>query len=886
MSGEGVVINSNDSDGGESNNNRNNNNSNSNSNSHGRGNDVLPPLQSDSNVSYSSNSFRGDDDDDGSISIAASDDGANDDENLEEVDEDDQVQDQDQDHDHSDNEHEDDNGDDSHDSDDGGDEHYSMEEERDSLLILDNVTDSRRNAIQGSLSQEGVEVQLDVEPRLDDDLSYCTKPSNTFDESESNFGVLPSRSRSRSRSRSMSSEKGFTKHGNTFDDSDFSTTTSPPKSPVKRITKMMVQEEEEIDEEKDHGVMSDSLGKNENVSESGDEDKGENGSIQPTHNDNINSVSPLYKVNLSPSKINTKQIPQASQLVGLFDQPPESELRATMKTVNFQRQTTERTVNTRSGLVENNRRRDIFSTPGSPSAWEKPRETDPLLQYQNLADSYTNRTNGYNKDFNGNVYGNVYGGDQHEMKKENKVQKTGSSNMSFTIPTTKSLINGVLSSIIFGLFHIVFCLAQASAVTRPFSKRSSIGQMVRVASMSTIISTPIYLVSMIKSFPDLYPAIDSFPVPFYAQIALIIDDMLHQEGLGNDDMLFLTTFCVVTGIGLILTGVLLALATKFKLANLGFFIPYPVMGGFFSTIGLLIWTLAFSVDTGKHVGEVFVSHIRDYDELRNCSLHHVGSIIVAIIMLKASAINNSLVPIITMMTIPGAYLILFFTKTTLEDARAMGWFWYDHDFRTTGEKSGNWEPPLPFGVIEGIFEGKVDWIAVRKALPISIAMALIYFIRCSLHVPALKKTRENIQKYRDEQEKKQSNSNVSIAGRLSRRFSFLIGDNDDDDDDDDNDSFEIESTRPGEKASPMSMSDVYSVYGKILALVGLAGGSACLPALGRKYLQKKLSFFSKLLMIIYTFTSFVIFLHAFFSQCNNHKVSTFKRSLHVFFLNC
>jgi len=36
-------------------------------------------------------------------------------------------------------------------------------------------------------------------------------------------------------------------------------------------------------------------------------------------------------------------------------------------------------------------------------------------------------------------------------------------------------------------------------------------------------------------------------------------------------------------------------AARVKLANLGLFLPYSVLSGFFSTVGVLMWTLGFSV---------------------------------------------------------------------------------------------------------------------------------------------------------------------------------------------------------------------------------------------------------------------------------------------------
>ena len=399
-----------------------------------------------------------------------------------------------------------------------------------------------------------------------------------------------------------------------------------------------------------------------------------------------------------------------------------------------------------------------------------------------------------------------------------------------SLPNKESMINTIAASIIFGLFHIVFCLAQASAITRPYSHRPVMGSMVRIASMGTILTTPFYLRLLLKSFPDVYPSIDSFTAPFYVQQVIIIDQVLTDDGMDQDDNLFLTTFCVVSGIGLLLTGLLLVGATKFKLANLGAFLPYPVMAGFFSTVGVLLWTLAFVVDTGKHVGEVFIHSFHDIDQMKQSILHHVGSIIVAILIKRIGTIQTSFIPIVTILIIPTSYIILFLTGISLEEARQMGWFWYSRDFHTPVGKIQDWSPPLPFGVLLNICYGNVHWGAVMKALPITLAMSLIYFIRCSLHAPALKKNAENIQKWRDDQDKNSSNADFDL---VNRRSSFRMARQSSEFEDEFFMSvYATENERATETLHPMKMPEIYSIYGRMLILSGIAGGSAILPSLG------------------------------------------------------
>ena len=99
-----------------------------------------------------------------------------------------------------------------------------------------------------------------------------------------------------------------------------------------------------------------------------------------------------------------------------------------------------------------------------------------------------------------------------------------------------------------------------------------------------------------------------------------------------------------------------------------------------------------------------------------------------------------------------SYFCMMITQTTLSDAQESGWFWNEHDFEDNDSHGSEvsavgidqWLVPLPFGVIHGLVTGNFDVKAIRNGLPTVCAMAFIYALRCSLHAPALKKTKQNI----------------------------------------------------------------------------------------------------------------------------------------------
>lgn len=151
---------------------------------------------------------------------------------------------------------------------------------------------------------------------------------------------------------------------------------------------------------------------------------------------------------------------------------------------------------------------------------------------------------------------------------------------------------------------MVFCLTQAATVTRPHSTHSSTGLLARTAALGILTAGPVFVFELGDQIPAIYPASDLFLAPFLAKVAATIDEVLHQHGLADDDRLFFAAFTAVTGFGLLLSGLMCVVAARVKLANLGALLPYSVLCGFFTAIGILMWTLGFSVDTGHKVGDV------------------------------------------------------------------------------------------------------------------------------------------------------------------------------------------------------------------------------------------------------------------------------------------
>lgn len=307
-----------------------------------------------------------------------------------------------------------------------------------------------------------------------------------------------------------------------------------------------------------------------------------------------------------------------------------------------------------------------------------------------------------------------------------------------------------IGAFMFVLYHVVFCLASGSAITRPHAKNSVLGLMTKMAALGIIFSAPVYLHNIGNGIPSMYPTCDLFLAPLFASIAKIVDEELAQDPTLADDQndeIFLATFAFLAFIGMLLAGSLLILAGIFRLANLGAFLPFPVLCGFFSAVGILTWHLGFTVDTsGKSFSAVFFS---GDTSLMLCALtHHLPGILVAVIMKYLGPKNPFFVVVVVFVTIASAYGILFATGTSLDEAREEGWFWRHEDIVYEGMAArigfSKWLPPAPCGMVNGLLLGKVHFPSVWKGLQPACALSCLYLVRCALHSAALLKNIPNL----------------------------------------------------------------------------------------------------------------------------------------------
>lgn len=245
--------------------------------------------------------------------------------------------------------------------------------------------------------------------------------------------------------------------------------------------------------------------------------------------------------------------------------------------------------------------------------------------------------------------------------------------------SSESGLSTVIGSLTFLLYHVVYCLAQASTITRPHADHSSVGVMAKIAAVGTLFAGPVFVWELGIDVPAIYPASDLFLSPFLAQVAADIDASLYEHGLQNDDRVFLATFGALTSVGFMASGLLCIMAARIKLANLGSFLPYCVLCGFFTTIGVLIWSLGFSVDTGMKVGELLHYRPQEGGEswmavFFRAVLHHAPSFIVGIIMHIVAQKNSLYVIGLIFATLLGSYTMLWITGTSLEEAQEQNWF--------------------------------------------------------------------------------------------------------------------------------------------------------------------------------------------------------------------
>jgi MFS superfamily sulfate permease-like transporter len=346
--------------------------------------------------------------------------------------------------------------------------------------------------------------------------------------------------------------------------------------------------------------------------------------------------------------------------------------------------------------------------------------------------------------------------------------------------------------ILFVLYHVVFCMANGGSITRPYSggrtSSSLLGDMARYTALGIIVSCPFLVYSLSDNakrhqtgITAVYPSADLFLAPFLAEAAAIIDKTIMEDWRSgvltnsneneNDDELFLTelwfgSFALVVSFGMFAAGSLLILASRVKLANLGTYLPYGVLCGFFSSVGILMWKLAIVIDTptissrsGEDGEQEEEEDFRHHYHWTILLLHHLPSLVVGIAMNRLGPKHPFFVTGLIILTVVVFYLVMLVLGISLEDAQANGWFYSHQELNSSipsegivtmgfaNDGSSWWNkilPPHPFGTWFAVFGRCVHWRAVFKGAEHMVALAILYLLRSSIHAAALKKNIHNL----------------------------------------------------------------------------------------------------------------------------------------------
>mmetsp|Transcript_13080 Transcript_13080/g.27490 ORF Transcript_13080/g.27490 Transcript_13080/m.27490 type:complete len:1323 (+) Transcript_13080:168-4136(+) len=312
----------------------------------------------------------------------------------------------------------------------------------------------------------------------------------------------------------------------------------------------------------------------------------------------------------------------------------------------------------------------------------------------------------------------------------------------------------LVGAFLFALYQLVFSFAEASAITRPSHPVSSssalLAPMALMACVGSLITCPMFIALFGSDFPALYPCLDMFMAPFLAKLAADVDESLvaardseSTEDI-DDSAAFLATFVALNAFGMLLSGVLCVLAAKIKLVNLAAFLPFPVLCGFFSSVGISVWMSAFKVDTGITIQRVLGSG--NIILLGTSLLRHIPSLVVGSLLYILGPRSPFFLIGLIAATVVLAYSLMALTETSLEEAQGMGLFWKKEEvmMTPTTDEQKSWGPPQAFGLWSPSVIKNISWPAFANGLSDAIAMSLIYLLRCSLHAAALKKNLANV----------------------------------------------------------------------------------------------------------------------------------------------
>jgi hypothetical protein len=310
-----------------------------------------------------------------------------------------------------------------------------------------------------------------------------------------------------------------------------------------------------------------------------------------------------------------------------------------------------------------------------------------------------------------------------------------------------------------------------------------LGLFTKQAALGIFVGGPVFWAGLKGSseIPAMYPTVDLFTAPFLASIAVLVKDTIQSDStLDKDsDQVFLASFTFLASVAIVLAGIILVLSGVFRLANLGSFLPYPVIAGFFAAVGILTWSLAFKIDTKMGLGQVFFSG--DVTIIRRALIHHSPSFVLGGLMKYLGPFNPFYVISVVIASIALFYVVLFLLGISMAEAVEEKWFWdqsnlvYEKMHAEIG--FSQWAPPAPFGLLNSLCQGNVHWGAVASGMEPTLALAFLYILRCSIHCAALKKNVTSLKRTETVEYAPSptlSRKSFASANQHSRKFSEVL----------------------------------------------------------------------------------------------------------------
>ena len=281
----------------------------------------------------------------------------------------------------------------------------------------------------------------------------------------------------------------------------------------------------------------------------------------------------------------------------------------------------------------------------------------------------------------------------------------------------QKLLPSLTAGLITGLIGTIRSISYAALI---FSGGLAVHLSVGVGM--TVFSTAAVslMVALTSALPGMIATPLTAPTVILAMMAANL--MEEMEGSATSEEI-LTTVLVAIALSSFLTGSLLLVLGKLRLARLIRLIPYPVVGGFMAGTGWLLVRGSYQVMTDELLTWRQLSSLLQTDILSHWL---VGTIFAVILLIVSGRFKHYLVMPGTLLAFVALfYLTIYFTSTPLEIARDSGWLLGPIP---AGDAAGGlWHP---VGLTELT---QVDWGAIFSQSASIITIALVSLLQLVLN---------------------------------------------------------------------------------------------------------------------------------------------------------